>query len=243
LADETMTGIFKERDIKRDFSWEAQKVTRFLKAVTHKFRHFPVAIVGTNHNKPTVDPHTYQIKNHVTGGFALRFQNTIEFILKKTGNGRRSDHAYNTIMFETDKNSMGKDHSTIIAEIRWYDLDPVTEQQVCYWDWDTATVNMLMGKDRAPSDKHFGGVKSKLDAAIDITGLRDSTQGRVWSNTLGVSSGDPIAKDEMGKIINNNEELKKMLRPILGIRTHGIFESCIPYSRQANVTDDPDANE
>jgi hypothetical protein len=240
LAEESIKSIIEEKNVAREFSWEAQKVSRFLKAIFQQVKHYPLAIVGTNHSKPSIDPRSGRTLDNITGGYALRFQDTFEVIMKKIGYDRRADHTYNEILFETIKNSIGRDHVTIKAEIKFCDIDSVTGRQRVYWDWDSATVNMLLGKDRSPGDKHFGGVPSKLKEAADITGLREATAGRCYSEILGVPRDNPIPREEMGKMINNNEALKEQLRPLLGVRKHRLFEAGILYSRQAGLAGDDD---
>jgi len=238
LAEASAETIFKDRCVKRTYSWESQAASRFLKAVTQCIRFVPFAMVGTNHDKISYNEYNQKVHN-ITGGYALRFQDTIEILMEKLSSERRAEFSYNRILFEAAKNSAGRDHTTIIADIKFGELDPETGQQQVTWDWDTCTTNLLIGRDaRSKSDdKFFGAIKRNLDRVREIVDINEMSGNRMWSKALNVPQDDSIDRAEMGRLINQNEELRKLLRPILGVRTHKIFKLGELYAEQMGMVE------
>lgn len=201
---------------------DALKISGYLKYFPQKLVGWPFWFGAVNHLKPQ-KTQMGAIDYHTPGGYSIKFQETFETRLQRIADIDSGDNGV-LIKFVTQKNSLGPGRKTINAAFRWF-FDPATGKQRSYWDWHSATIELL--------DKGLktGGLRS---ACHDIVDLRTKSAGgkRVWSKTLDIPESDAVPYSVAGEMLEKRPDLMAALHKTLGVREYSIFKPGIDYSQQ-----------
>lgn len=211
----------------RGFALAANLIARYMRTFPHQIQSYPFSVVGTNHLKPATDFQGRPIRN-IPGGKAVKFMETFEIEMAKAPNADIDtlDYGGLRVKFVTRKNSLGPSRKVIFAELLWWHgpVDGVVRQHTA-WDWDTATIELLLSFQIAK------GKKAIYDALMEICDLHVADKGgrRVWSRTLGVSRDSPVRYREAGALLESRPELLELMYPLLGITTRSAFQPAVDY--------------
>jgi hypothetical protein len=116
------------------------------------------------------------------------------------------------------KNSLGPAGEVVMVDMCWrYETDPETGllQQRTAWDWDKATIDLLMGK------KAQATIWGEIN---DIVDLHEASQGRVWSKELGIPEAKPVKRRIAGAMLEARRDLVTALYPVLHVATRAKFK-------------------
>ncbi len=201
---------------------DAMKLSSYLKYMPQKLVGWPFWFGATNHLKPSKGP-TGAIDYHSPGGFSIKFQETFETRLQRIADIESGDNGV-MLKFVTQKNSLGPGRKTINAAFRWY-FDEATGRQRSYWDWHSATIDLL--------DKQLktGFLRS---ACANIVDLRTKSAGgkRVWSKALDIPESEPVPYSVAGAMLEKRTDLIAALHKVLGIREYSVFKPGVDYGQQ-----------
>jgi hypothetical protein len=149
----------------------------------------------------------------------MRFMDTNELKLTRMGRPFKGLHEGGvTIRMQMVKNSLGPAGEVVMVDMCWrYETDPETGllQQRTAWDWDKATIDLLMGK------KAQATIWSEINQVVD---LHEASQGRVWSNELGIPEGKPVKRRVAGAMLEARRDLVTALYPVLHVATRAKFK-------------------
>jgi hypothetical protein len=201
---------------------DALKISSYLKYFPQRLVGWPFWFGCINHLKPQKTG-VGAIDYHTPGGYSVKFQETFETRLARIADIDSGDNGV-LIKFVTQKNSLGPGRKTIQAAFRWF-FDPDTGKQRSYWDWHSATIDLL--------DKGLktGALRS---ACHDIVDIRTKTSGgkKVWSKTLDIPESDPVPYSVAGKMLEDRTDLLGPLHKVLGVRNYTVFKTGVDYSQQ-----------
>lgn len=199
---------------------DAMKISTYLKFMPQRLVGWPFWFGAINHLKPTKTA-IGAIDYHVPGGFSIKFQETFETRLQRISDIDSGDNGV-LIKFVTQKNSLGPGRKTIQAAFRWF-FDRDTGKQKSYWDWHSATIELLDGLK--------GGMRKQCQEVVDLTTTSKGGK-RAWSKALDIPQSDPQPFAHVGALLETKKEYLQELHKILGIREYSIFRPGVDYSQQ-----------
>lgn len=226
-SEETNKKIESQGYAGRSHPVEALSITPFIKMYAGLIANWPVTLVCVNHLKVNQADQGMSKKTR-SGGQTIDFQGGFELEVSRTGRIRKANVDGNKLRLVCEKNSFGPDKRNIPVNVLWYDepiqlpgeTEPVWRQKTL-WDWDGATVQLILDNQ---------GAGAKWTKAKEITGLVKKTNDTATSRVLGVT--EPAENWELGKRIRENPEMLKELRNLFGIRERRIFDNQVDYDKQ-----------
>jgi hypothetical protein len=218
-AKETITKIAQEGAPGRTYPIEANLISTYGRTWTDKLRGTSIIVAGTNHLKPKQDGHGNEV-SHSPGGKSLKFMESVEIQMKRLSKYKEASKSGVWLWIETMKNSIGERLKSARVAMVWdwrYHEDVDDWRQHVYFDWHTATLDMLL---QFEADKDS---KKTWHAINDIVDINSATQGRYWSTRLGISREHPVRRHEFGKALDYDRGVCRELFPILGITRRPVF--------------------
>lgn len=230
----------------------ARHISDFMRtALVKNLRHYPIALVATNHLKEEIGGSGFgpPIK-YAPGGAALDFYATMTIDMSKASSkdliaGRTEGQAVRMVAV---KNNLGAKDRKIVVNLLWYNEIDVSvnaageevykNKQFHYWDWHTATIRLLMELQSA--DKKLPpGMDPKLPGLVrqvcDLEykhGTKNSETPLVWSTALGISKSEAVSEVEAAMILEENKKVVGKLHGILGINEYPLFDPGCKYRDQ-----------
>lgn len=200
----------------RDHPIEAMSISKFLKAMPHHFKDVPWFLAGTNHLKPSTDFMNRPVDN-VGGGMSLKFQETFEVKMQRMAKMQRASYEGVRLSLTTAKNSIGPFDKEVEADMLWY-TDRETGRQKTWWEWDTATVELLLGKN-CKKDA-LSQQKGRLKELQELTGIRDVTGGRAFSTVLDIPQSDAQEYAVVAQALEKRQDILLEVHKVLGVQEH-----------------------
>lgn len=213
------------------FATQANLITRFMRqGVVGHLRGYPFTIAGTNHLKikmeqskvPGAGPQT-----KTPGGDAVNFMATFLVEMNRIKDIATADYEGIRVGMKMAKNSIGPSRRKIEAQMLWWwepDPDnPGNFRQTFAWDWDTATVELLMSL-WGPDAKRK---KTVGDPVRDITGIVKDTASTSHSRVLGIN--EPVDHRIVGQALEQRPDLLDQIYPLLGINKYSVFQPGMDY--------------
>jgi len=200
-----------------------------MRTMPDRIRAYPFSVIGTNHLKPATDMRGLPTSN-IPGGKAVKFMETFEVEMRKSGSSDIDKLEYGGLRLKliARKNSLGPSRKAITAELLWWYADDGggTFRQQTAWDWDTATVELLLSFDLAK------GKKTIYNRLMEICDIRVVQKGarKAWSRTLGVgSASEPVLYRDLGAALENRPDLLQQMYQVLGITPRRPFQPGVDY--------------
>jgi RecA/RadA recombinase len=203
----------------RDHPVEAMSISKFLKTMPSHFKEIPWFLAGTNHLKPSQDFMGRPVDN-VGGGMSLKFQETFEVKMQRIKKMQTASYEGVRLSLLTAKNSIGPFDKEVEADMLWY-TDRETGRQRTWWDWDAASVQLILGKN-CPRDA-LSQQKTRLRELRDVTGIQDVSGGKAFSNVLDIPQSDAQDLEIVARELEKRPEILKEIHLILGIQDHMTF--------------------
>lgn len=231
--------FFKEGSVQSAHATRSNALTNFAGLLPALISKRPIWFIATNHLKEYVDSNGNPTRN-VPGGRAFHHMESTELEIKRVADLRDEQGFTTSIRFW--KNCFGDSRRRIEVDVRWtytYDetqlvTDLETGEEVpkkVQWtmvDWPTADIKLLERlKEKEP--EVYREVAKHLDLNV--------TQGRIWSEALGIPQKERVTRHEAGCILNENAAVLDKIMPLMGITTGRMFLPGMDYQKEAYRTD------
>ncbi len=210
----------------RSYPTEALSIAQYMRVMPKWLPGWPFCVVGTNHLKPDTASVGFIPTKRSPGGTSLKFQETFEIVMKRTGDIELADRAGLKINLSTKKNSLGPSRRDIGVNVYWqYQVVDGNMKQHTWWDWGGATVDLLL----AYSDGKSAVAKSVREI-VDLDPTRNSRV--VASKTLGIPGSAPVPYAEAAERLDENQAVLQQLYNLFGIRQRREFQPSRDYRDQ-----------
>lgn len=230
-------AVMKEGHASRGFALAANLIARYMRTMPERLQAYPFTMIGTNHLKPATDPRGFPTAN-IPGGKAVKFMETYEIEMKKGMNYDIDLLEYGglRVKFIARKNSLGPSRKSINAELLWWYADDGhgNFKQQTAWDWDTASVELLLSFEAAK------GKKTIYNRLRDITGIEVSSKSSrlAYSTVLGIPKSEPVEYRRVGAALENRPDLLGQVYQVLGITQRLSFQPGMDYRQMLTTASD-----
>lgn len=220
-------AVNRDGHASRGYALAANLIARYMRTMPDRIREYPFSVVGTNHLKPGTDARGLPTST-VPGGKAVKFMESFEIEMRKAAQCDIDRLEYGGLRLKliAKKNSLGPSRKSITAEMLWWyadDGDGTFRQQTA-WDWDAATVELLM------SFENVKGKKTIYKRLMDICDIQVSKSTRMaWSRTLGISKDDAQPYRVVGTALEQRPDLLSQMYQVLGITPRRPFQPGVDY--------------
>jgi RecA/RadA recombinase len=227
--EEEIKKILKEGHASRNFALAALLISQYMKTMPEQIRDYPVSIIGTNHLKPATDYMGRPTAN-IPGGKSVKFMETYEIEMKRAPSADINlvDYGGIKLKLTARKNSLGPSRKQIGAELLWwYEEEPETGllRQQTAWDWDTASVELLLSFGAAGSGKKTIYNRLMDVCHIQVTSIRDRL---AICRDLGIT--EPVHYRVIGAALERRPDILANLYPVLSILPRRSFQPGIDYT-------------
>lgn len=230
----------------------ARNLSDFMRtALVPTLRHYPIALVATNHLKEEINSMGFgPPKKYAPGGAALDYYPTLILDMQRTSRnnlqiGRAEGQS---VRIAATKNNLGAPGRKIVINLMWYnDIVKIVDadgnetyrnQQHHYWDWHTATARLLI--ELQSSDKKLPpGIDPKLPALVkqvcDVEykhGTKNADVPLVYSTALGISKQSALSEVEFSMALEENKKVLGVLHGLLGVNEYLICDPARQYREQ-----------
>jgi RecA/RadA recombinase len=220
---ESIDKIEREGHATRGFALAANLISSYMRTMPARIQNFPFTICGTNHLKPSTDfmgrpTHT------IPGGKSVKFMETFEIEMHRAPSGDIDKLDYGGIRCRlvARKNSLGPSRKQIVAELLWWheDIDGITRQRTA-WDWDTASVNLLLSFETAK------GKQTLYNRLKEICPITVKNKQMAKCPTLGIN--DHVEYRVIGAALERRPDLLAQIYGVLGIQQRRAFQPGMDY--------------
>jgi RecA/RadA recombinase len=228
LRDE-IAAVEKEGHATNNHPRAAKVITAYMRTMPNRLQDYPFTVIGTNHLKPGLTPQGLPTAN-IPGGKSVKFHETFELELSKTMNKDIDKLEYGGLRIKMvlRKNSNGPSRRSIVAELLWWyedDGQGGLRQQAC-WDWDTATVELLLSFADVTGKRT---IFNRLQEICDIRVKGPKGNREAWSRTLGIPESDPVNFRVLGAALEQRTDLMEPIHRVLGIMRRSPFQPGLDY--------------
>jgi len=255
---DSLTGKPSERNLKKikeaghadlQHPIEANLLKTYFQALPGELLGWPFNFVGVNHLKVNMDPKTGLPQKNIPGGWALKFQCLVVFIMKKIKTDYKKECNEIDIQIETFKNNMGPDGLRCRVKLKIYmTTDPETgeAQTHAHFLWRAASILLLScGQDMKAGQ--LAQMHPKMKEICDVHEISRGSLGKhYWSKRLGVPSAEALPAEELGHMLEQRADVLDELYPVMGIKKRKFFEPAVDYLTQldeAEVLEEESVNE
>lgn len=227
MSEGALAKIDKEGHSSRAFPEEALLISSYMKTTVSRFRARPWSLIFTNHLKPGSDA-AGRPQDNVPGGKAVKFHATTRLKMVKLRATETTTHGGVRVEITTIKNSNGPGRRKIEADMVWRCIpdpdNPGVFKQETYWDWDAATIDMLISFTKTSKT-----VWNNINKIVD---LRPQAMRRVSSKALGIPHDKPISYSKAGALLEARRDLVYQLYSVLMVSQHKHYRSGESYTKQ-----------
>ena len=216
-----------------NFSQIAKSLNQFFKILPARMAVFPINFIATNHQKTSKNPQGY-LDRREPGGTSVKFGATTMIRVECRGKSETLKESARKILLTNQKNSLsaaGSDR-TLYVSLKWK-MDPSRatvsnpQGQVSIWDWEAATVELLLSIDGVARRK-------AIDSVIEFRDVVKETQ-MATCPALGITKktswheiGAALCNFADPKVIKINQALDKLL----GVTARACFVPGQDYAEQ-----------
>jgi RecA/RadA recombinase len=220
---EQIEKIEKEGHASRNFALAANLIASYMRTMPNRIKTYPFTIAGTNHLKPSTDfmgrpTHT------IPGGKSVKFMESYEIEMHRAPSGDidKLDYGGIRVRFVARKNSLGPSRKQIVAEMLWWyeEVNGMIRQRTA-WDWDTATVNLLLSFEKAK------GKKTLFNHLRDICHIIPKNKQVAKCRTLGIN--EDVEYRVIGAELERRPDLLQQIYSVLGIQQRRAFQPGLDY--------------
>jgi RecA/RadA recombinase len=233
----------------------ARNLSDFMRtALVPTLRHYPIALVATNHLKEEINSMGFgPPKKYAPGGASLDYYPTLILDMAKASSkniavGRAEGQMVRII---ATKNNLGAPGRRIVVNLMWYndivaskDADgneTYRNQQYHYWDWHTATIRLLMdlqAGDKKPqpgTDPKLAGLVKQVCDLEYKHGTKNAEVPLVYSTALGISKSDAVSEVEASMILESSPKVVGVLNGLLGVNEYPVCDPARRYRDQVTA--------
>jgi RecA/RadA recombinase len=220
-------AVNRDGHASRGYALAANLIARYMRTMPERIKRYPFSVVGTNHLKPGTDARGLPTST-VPGGKAVKFMETFEIEMRRAAQCDIDRLEYGGLRLKliAKKNSLGPSRKMITAEMLWWYADDGngTFRQQTAWDWDAATIELLLSFENAK------GKKTIYKRLMDICDVKVSKSNRVaWSKTLGIDQADAAPYRVVGAALEQRPDLLNQMYQVLGITPRRPFQPGVDY--------------
>lgn len=230
----------------------ARNLSDFMRtALVPTLRGYPISFIATNHLKEEINSMGFgPPKKYAPGGASLDYYPTLILDMQKASSklvGARNAEGQ-AVRIKATKNNLGAPGKQIVVNLMWYQgISDAKDssgnrsfktQQYHYWDWNTATIRLIMDLQSA-GKKLPAGMDPRLPGLLlevcDLEykhGTKNSPTPLVWSNALGITKQEAVSEVEAALILEENETVISQLHGLLGINEYKICDPAKKYRGQ-----------
>jgi RecA/RadA recombinase len=221
-----------------DYPRAARLISDYMKAIPALIQRYPLSIIGTNHLKPGHD-YMGRPTNSVPGGKSVKFMESLELECHKSPSGDIDllDYGGIRLRIVCRKNKTGPSRKQIVVEMLWWwqqFSDGVVRQRTG-WDWDTASIELLLayGEDRRANLWKTVGKKTVYRELMNIVPIKvtDAKRRYGYCEPLGFTADDPVHFRQMGAALERRPDLLEQIHPLLGITPRLIWQPGMDYQQ------------
>lgn len=222
---EQIDKIEKEGHASRNFALAANLIASYMRTMPQRIKTYPFTICGTNHLKPATD-YMGRPTHTIPGGKSVKFMETFEIEMHRAPSSDidKLDYGGLRTRIVARKNSLGPSRKQIVAEMLWWyeEVDGVVRQRTA-WDWDTATVDLLLSFETAK------GKKTLYNHLRDICRIipKSKRERKATCPTLGIN--EPVEYRQIGAILERRPDILGQIYAVLGIQQRLAFQPGLDY--------------
>lgn len=229
----------------------ARNLSDFMRtALVPTLRHYPIALVATNHLKEEINSSGFgPPKKYAPGGASLDYYPTLILDMSKASSKNITGrYEGQSVRIVATKNNLGAPGRKIVVNLIWYNEivatkdangnDTYKNQQFHFWDWHTATIRLLMDI-QAGDGKTVPGMDPKLPGLVkqvcDLEykhGTKNSDTPLIYSNALGITKQEAVSEVEASMILEDNKKVLGMLHGLLGVNDYPVCDPARKYREQ-----------
>jgi RecA/RadA recombinase len=229
----------------------ARNLSDFMRtALVPTLRHYPIALVATNHLKEEINSMGFgPPKKYAPGGASLDYYPTLILDMSRASQKNiPSRYEGSSIRITATKNNLGAPGRKIVVNLLWYnEIVPCVDkngnetyknQQFHFWDWHTASIRLLMEL-QAGDGKPVPGMDPKLPGLLkevcDLEykhGTKNAETPLVFSKALGISKQEAVSEVEASIMLEENPKVLGMLHGLLGVNDYTICDPARRYREQ-----------
>lgn len=230
----------------------ARNLSDFMRtALVSTLRHYPIALVATNHLKEEINGSGFgPPKKYAPGGAALDYYPTLILDMSKASSKNLpSRYEGQAVRISATKNNLGAPGRKIVINLLWYNEivptkdaagnDTYKNQQFHFWDWNTATIRLLMEMQMDGANKAVPGMDPRLPELIrqvcDLEykhGTKNAETPLVYSTALGISKQEAVSEVEAAMILEENKKVIGVLHGLLGVNEYTVCDPARRYREQ-----------
>jgi RecA/RadA recombinase len=230
----------------------ARNLSDFMRtALVSTLRHYPIALVATNHLKEDINSGSFgPPKKYAPGGAALDYYPTLILDMSKaSAKNLPSRYEGQAVRISATKNNLGAPGRKIVVNLLWYNEivptkdvhgnDTYKNQQFHFWDWHTATIRLLVDMQTDGAHKAAAGMDPRLPGLIrqvcDLEykhGTKNSDTPLVYSTALGISKQEALSEVEAAVVLEGNTKVVGVLHGLLGINEYTVCDPARRYREQ-----------
>jgi RecA/RadA recombinase len=251
-VDRRVEKVAEEGHAAAGHPYLARNLSDFMRtALVPTLRHYPIALVATNHLKEEINSMGFgPPKKYAPGGASLDYYPTLIIDMQKASRsnmtaGRAEGQSVRLI---ATKNNLGAPGRRLVVNLMWYNEivsskdaegnDSYRNQQHHYWDWHTATIRLLMDL-QAADKKPQPGVDPKLPALVkqvcDLEykhGTKNAEVPLVYSTALGISKQSALSEVEASIALEENKKVLGVLHGLLGVNEYTVCNPAKKFREQ-----------
>jgi len=246
----------------------ARNLSDFMRtALIPTLRHYPIALIATNHLKEEIDQMGFGApKKYAPGGAALDYYATLILDMERASRKKvekAGGHEGQSVRITATKNNLGAPGRKLVVNLMWYTTTATYKnaagetrykaQQFHYWDWHTATARLLI--DLQDTEKKLQpGIDPQLPKLLKQVcdmeykyGTKNADVPLVYSSALGITKQEAVPEAEASMILESNTKVLDILHGLLGINDYLVCDPAVKYREQvmaelkaANSTDNPE---
>jgi RecA/RadA recombinase len=229
----------------------ARNLSDFMRtALVPTLRHYPIALVATNHLKEEINSMGFgPPKKYAPGGASLDYYPTLILDMSKaSAKNITGRYEGQSVRIAATKNNLGAPGRKIVVNLLWYNEiieakdakgnDTYRNQQFHFWDWHTASIRLLMDL-QTGDGKLSPGMDPKLPGLIkqvcDLEykhGTKNSDTPLVYSTALGITKQQAVSEVEASVILEDNKKVLGMLHGLLGVNEYLVCDPARRYREQ-----------
>ena len=233
----------------------ARNLSDFMRtALVPTLRHYPIALVATNHLKEEINQMGFGApKKYAPGGASLDYYPTLILDMERISaklierNGAQGQQ----VRLIATKNNLGAPGRRIVVNLLWYPKtiayrdengdQAYKQQQHHYWDWHTASTRLLLDlqdPERKPQPGHDPKLGEILRQVCDLDykhGTKNSDTPLVFSSALGISKQEAVPEVEISMMIEENKKMRSLLDGLLGVNAYAICDPAVRYREQVTA--------
>jgi len=227
---ESAEKIEKEGFATRSFALAANLISSYMRTMPSRIENYPFTICGTNHLKPSTD-FMGRPTSTVPGGKSIKFMETFEIEMARAPSPdiNRLEYGGIRVRLLAKKNSLGPSRKQIAADMLWWrNYVGDTVRQHTAWDWDTASVDLLLSFAES-TEKDKAGKKTLYNHLRDVVRIDVTNRGSRMATAPSLGFTEPVEFRRIGAALERRPDLLEQLYGLLGIQRRLAFQPGLDY--------------